>query len=70
MKLDDIGGGAIIDILFPDRDVSAWTTNDGSIIARLSYGNTSIILTGEMRQLKRKKIILGKIIQNNYVALF
>ena len=58
MKLD-IGGGAVIDILFPDRDVSAWTTNDGSIIARLSYGNTSIILTGDAT-IKTEKIILGK----------
>ena len=58
MKLD-IGGGEVIDILFHDRDVSAWTTNDGSIIARLSYGNTSIILTGDAT-IKTEKIILGK----------
>ena len=58
MKLD-IGGGAVIDILFPDRDVSAGKTNDGSIIARLSYGNTSIILTGDAT-IKTEKIILGK----------
>jgi competence protein ComEC len=35
MRLD-IGGGAFIDILFPDRDVSSWATNDGSVVARLS----------------------------------
>ena len=46
MKLD-IGGGAVIDILFPDRDVSSWATNDGSVVARLSYGNTSLMLTGD-----------------------
>ncbi|MEK7089054.1 MAG: ComEC/Rec2 family competence protein [Patescibacteria group bacterium] len=58
MKLD-IGGGATIDILFPDRDVSAWTTNDGSIVAKLSYGNTSVMLTGDATT-KTEKIILGE----------
>ncbi len=56
MRLD-IGGGAVIDILFPDRDVSTWPTNDGSIVARLSYGNNSIMLTGDATQ-KTEKIIL------------
>src|SRR3989338_6763890 len=34
MRLN-IGGGAVIDILFPDRDVFDWSTNDGSIISML-----------------------------------
>lgn len=54
----DIGGGAVIDILFPDRDVSNWSTNDGSVVARLSYGSTSVMLTGDTTQ-KTEKIILG-----------
>ncbi len=58
MKLD-IGGGVIIDILFPDRNVSAWTTNDGSIVARLSYGNTSVMLTGDATN-KTEEIILAE----------
>lgn len=58
MRLN-LGGGAMIDILFPDRDVSVWSTNDGSIIARLSYGGTSIMLTGDST-LKTEKIILEK----------
>jgi len=56
MRLD-IGGGAIIDILFPDRDVSSWATNDGSIVARLSYGKTSVMLTGDA-PIKTERIIL------------
>jgi competence protein ComEC len=36
-----------LDILFPDRDVSAFKTNDGSIVARLVYGETSFMLTGD-----------------------
>jgi len=58
MKLD-IGGGAFIDILFPDRDVSVWATNDGSTVARLHYGNTSIMLTGDST-MKTEKIILSE----------
>ena len=56
MRLD-IGGGAYIDILFPDRDVSSWATNDGSVVSRLSYGKTSIMLTGDAA-IKTEKIIL------------
>ncbi len=56
MKLD-LGGGVIINILFPDRDVSAWATNDGGVVARLSYGQTSIMLTGDATA-KTEKIIL------------
>ena len=53
----DLGGGAVIDILFPDRDVSLWTTNDGSIVAKLSYGETSVMLTGDSTT-KTEEIIL------------
>lgn len=37
-------------ILFPDRDVSAVETNDGSIIGKLIYGNTSFLFTGDAPQ--------------------
>ncbi|MCX6164507.1 MAG: MBL fold metallo-hydrolase, partial [Ignavibacteriae bacterium] len=56
MKLD-LGDGVFIDILFPDRNVSAWSTNDGSIVAKLSYGDISIMLTGDAT-IKTEKIIL------------
>ncbi|MFA6585892.1 MAG: ComEC/Rec2 family competence protein [Candidatus Paceibacterota bacterium] len=56
MKLD-IGGGVVVNILFPDRDVSSWATNEGSTVARLSYGETSIVLTGDAT-IKTEKIIL------------
>lgn len=36
-----------IEILFPDSDVSKEKTNEGSIIARLVYGETSVMLTGD-----------------------
>jgi competence protein ComEC len=39
-----------IEILFPDKDVSKWSTNDGSIVAKLVYGNTSVLLQGDAPQ--------------------
>ncbi len=56
MRLD-IGGGAYIDILFPDRDVSSWSTNDGSIVARLVYGNTSVMLTGDATKMTEQIVM-------------
>ncbi|QQR50674.1 MBL fold metallo-hydrolase [Candidatus Nomurabacteria bacterium] len=35
------------EILFPDRDVSTWETNDGSIVGKLTYGDTSFLLMGD-----------------------
>jgi competence protein ComEC len=54
-----MGGGVFINILFPDRDVSTWATNDGSVVARLVYGDTSIMLTGDAPT-KTEKIILSE----------
>ena len=50
MKLN-LGAGAYIHILFPDRDVSNWTTNDGSIVSKLVYGNNAVMLTGDATKL-------------------
>ncbi len=45
----DLGAGARLDILYPDTDVSGYgnKTNDGSIVAHLVYGKTSVLLTGD-----------------------
>lgn len=53
----DLGDGAYIKILFPDRDVSSWSTNDGSIISRLSYGKNSIMLTGDTTKLTESIVL-------------
>ena len=63
MKLD-LGGGVVVDILFPDRDVSTWNSNDGSVVARLSYGDTSVMLTGDST-IKTEKIILEQFKNND-----
>ncbi len=43
----NLGGGAMLEILYPDHNVSTSTTNMGSIIAKLSYKQTCVILTGD-----------------------
>ncbi len=43
----DLGGGAYLQILFPDRDVSGLSSNDGSIVMKLVYGDTSVMLQGD-----------------------
>lgn len=43
----NFGDGAKLTILFPDRDVSAWDTNDASVVARLDYGESSFLFTGD-----------------------
>jgi competence protein ComEC len=39
--------GVSFEVLFPDRDVSGLSTNDGSLVGKLSYGNVCAILTGD-----------------------
>lgn len=41
------GDGVVLRILFPDRDVTRWETNDASIVARLDYGESSFLFTGD-----------------------
>lgn len=49
-QIVDLGEGAYIEILFPDRDVSDVETNTASIVARLVYRNTAFMLTGDAPQ--------------------
>jgi len=52
-----LGGGAYLEILFPDRDVSGLETNTGSVIARLVYGETAFMLTGDSPQSIEKYLV-------------
>lgn len=46
-QIIELGDGARLEILFPDRDVPSIETNTGSLIARLVYGETSFMFTGD-----------------------
>lgn len=39
--------GVVVDILFPDQNTTGWETNEASIVAKVSYGETSFLLTGD-----------------------
>lgn len=47
------------EILFPDRNVSTWKSNDGSIIGRLVYGDTSFLFTGDATMLAEALMLSG-----------
>lgn len=48
-----------LEILFPDRDVATWDSNDGSIVSRLVYGNTSVLLMGDSTKLTEGIVVSG-----------
>lgn len=52
-----LGGGVILEILFPNRDMEGADTNDASIVAKLIYGNTSFLLTGDSPQKIEKYLV-------------
>ncbi|MCX6703680.1 MAG: MBL fold metallo-hydrolase [Candidatus Zambryskibacteria bacterium] len=54
-----LGGGAYIEVLFPDRDVEDVSHNDGSLVARLVYGETGVMLTGDTTK-NIEKYLVGK----------
>ena len=43
----DLGGGALLTILFPDRDPTFLESNTSSIVARLTYGDSEFLFTGD-----------------------
>lgn len=46
-QMFDLGGGVKFEILFPDTDPTKMESNTSSIVARLIYGNTAFMLTGD-----------------------
>lgn len=41
-----LGGGVHAEVLFPDRDIQG-DTNNASVVLRVSYGETDVLLTGD-----------------------
>jgi len=47
----DLGGGAVLYVLYPDRDVSGLSNskvNEGGIVARLVYGESEVLLMADV----------------------
>jgi beta-lactamase superfamily II metal-dependent hydrolase len=43
----ELGDGAVLKILYPDREITGLPTNDASIVALLEYKKESFLLTGD-----------------------
>lgn len=43
----DLGGGALLTILFPNTSIEGMETNDASIVSKLTIGSKSFLLTGD-----------------------
>lgn len=49
--------GVVLEILFPNENTRGWETNTASIVARLSYGDTSFLFTGDAPQGVEKYLV-------------
>lgn len=54
----DLGGGVEFEILFPDRFLPQVETNLGSIVGRVTFGDTSFMLTGDSPDEIEKYLVL------------
>ena len=53
----DMGDGVAADILYPDRDMTNSETNSASIVMRIRYGNTAILLSGDLPQREENHVV-------------
>lgn len=54
----NLGGGAYIRILYPDKDMDGTKdTNSASIVAQLIYGETEVMLTGDAPDETERKLV-------------
>ena len=63
----DIGGGAYLEVLFPDRMLPDIETNTGCIVTRLVYGDTSFMLSCDSpKEIENYLVLLdGKHLKSN-----
>lgn len=57
-QIFDLGAGVKLEVLFPDIDPSELESNTSSIVARLSYGDTSFMLTGDSPKAIEEYLVL------------
>lgn len=54
----DLGGGAMLTLLWPDPKASLSESNDESVVALLSLGKTNYLLTGDAPQWVERQLIV------------
>lgn len=57
-QLIDLGAGVQLEILFPDIDPTELESNTSSIVARLTYGERSFLLTGDSPKAIEEYLVL------------
>ncbi len=55
----DKKNNVVATILYPDTEVTKWETNDASIVLKLTYGTTSVLLTGDS-PVSKELYLVGK----------
>lgn len=67
----ELGSGAYLRILFPDRDASAMEPNTASIVAQLVYGEHEFLLTGDSPEQVEKYLVSldGKNLRSDVLKL-
>jgi competence protein ComEC len=53
----DMGGGVLVEILYPDRDISQLDANEASAVVKVSYGTTSFLFTGDAPQWVENQLV-------------
>ena len=53
----DLGEGAHADILYPDLDTSTMETNASSIVLRIVYGDTAVLLSGDLPRAEEEHVV-------------
>lgn len=67
----DLGGGAYIRFLFPDREVEGIETNTASAIVEVVYGDVEFLLTGDAPESIEKYVVSleGVVLQSEVLKL-
>jgi competence protein ComEC len=53
----DLGDGVKLHVLYPDRDVTGFDTNDASIVLLIEYGKTRVILSGDLPSAYEEQVV-------------
>ncbi len=69
----ELGGGARLDILYPDRDVSTLPNtkvNEGGIVARLVYGASEVLLMADVGKVTEARLLeLGEDLESDILKV-
>jgi len=56
----DLGGGAVLEILFPEISMKEAESNTSSVVAKLTYGSSTFMLTGDSPKSIEEYLVLSE----------